>query len=176
MTNVGPLSLAQLSRRIREFPVIFSDLVKGMDEKTLALPIRENGWTIRQMIHHIADSHVNLYCRMRFILTEDDATVKPYDQNAWAELGDARDGDIRDSLQLVEAIHNRSAALLDSITPEQLDKKGHHPEVGQVTVEYFARALIFHGKHHLRKINEALSAAKKKKKKEKAGQVKNQEK
>lgn len=156
MPNEGPLSIRQTIKRIRQFPKELAGVIKPLDDKMLTVQVREDGWTIRQLVHHIADSHVNIFCRMRFVLTEVKTEIKPYNQDAWAALGDAQDGPVEDSLLLIKAVHNRSASLLEHIDESLFEKKAHHPEVGEVNLEYFVRALIFHGQHHLRKIRETI--------------------
>lgn len=124
--------------------------VEGLSEEQLDTPYRAGGWTLRQVVHHVADSHLNAYCRLRIALTEKDPTVRPYDEAAWAELPDARSGPVEASLALVDALHARWAALARTLTPEQLRIVFHHPEHAKpMVVDRTLAMYAWHGKHHV---------------------------
>ena len=112
-------------------------------------PYREGGWTGRQVLHHLADSHMNSQLRFRFALTEDNPTIKPYDEGAWANLADAAAGPIETSLAIVEGIHARWTALLRSLTAEQWQRTLIHPETGAWDLESLAGLYSWHGRHHV---------------------------
>jgi hypothetical protein len=128
-------------------PVALRQAVAGLSESQL--DTRYRNWTARQIVHHLADSHVNSYIRFRWALTEDTPTIKPYDESRWVELTDARSGDVRDSLVLLDGLHGRWVRLLRSMTDEQFARSFFHPETGQ-TVRLSAALCYYawHCRHH----------------------------
>jgi hypothetical protein len=112
-------------------------------------PYREGGWTGRQVIHHVADSHMNSYIRFRFALTEDEFVIKPYDENSWARLEDAQHAPPELSLQLIEALHGRWVRLLGSLTNEQWARKLRHPDIGEIDLNFLLALYAWHGRHHV---------------------------
>jgi hypothetical protein len=112
-------------------------------------PYRPGGWTARQVVHHMADSHMNSYVRFRLALTEDTPTIKPYAENRWAELPDARTADPEVSLHLLEALHHRWVLLLKSLTPSQWASKLRHPEVGEMDLDRMVQLYAWHSRHHI---------------------------
>ncbi len=133
---------------IREFPGQFAAAFADLQENQLATPYREGGWTLRQLAHHAADSHINAWVRIKLALTEDWPTIKPYDEKLWAETAEVR-GSIEPSLALLAALHPRMAALFESLTPEQWERGYVHPENGQTTLAQVAALYSWHGRHHL---------------------------
>jgi hypothetical protein len=123
--------------------------VKGLDREQLDTPYREGGWTIRQTVHHIADSHMNAYIRLRLALTEDWPTLKPYDEAAWATLRDATSAPVGWSVELLESLHARWVMVLDSLTPEQWERGGVHPENGRLTIDVLTQIYAWHSRHHV---------------------------
>jgi len=134
---------------IEETPAQLRAAVSGLTEAQLDTPYRPGGWTVRQVVHHLADSHLNAYVRFRLALTEDKPTIKPYDQALWAQLGDARTASAELSLTLVDALHQRWVILLRSLEPEDFSRALKHPELGQVTLEKYLAMYAWHGKHHV---------------------------
>jgi uncharacterized damage-inducible protein DinB len=126
--------------------------VSGLDDSQLDTPYREGGWTLRQVVHHVADSHSQAYSRLRLALTEDWPTIKPYDQAAWAELHDAKTAPVSLSLDLLQALHARWVMLLQSITPDQWECGYLHPESGKHTVAQMVALYDWHSRHHLAQI------------------------
>jgi hypothetical protein len=124
----------------------------------LETPYRDGGWTVRQVVHHVADSHVNAYTRIKLALTEDTPTVKPYEEARWAELPDGKTGDPAISLGILDGIHYRLNVVLESLTPDQFARSARHPELGLMTVDAFVQMYAWHSRHHLAHI--ALAAAK----------------
>jgi len=126
-----------------------ADSVNLMSESQLDTPYRPGGWTIKQVIHHIADSHMNAYSRFKMALTEDNPTIKPYDESAWAKLADASLA-IDSSMAIIKAVHFKWAVILESMTDEDFQKTYFHPEkkrsqtLAEVTLMY-----TWHSKHHL---------------------------
>ena len=120
-----------------------------MSEEQLNTPYRDGGWTVRQVAHHVADSHLNAYVRFRLALTENEPTIKPYDEAAWAEIDDARHAPVEVSLALLEALHDRWTRLLRSMSDADFLKQFRHPELGVVPLEKNLALYAWHGKHHV---------------------------
>ncbi len=135
--------------QIAALPGALRTLVPRLTAKQLATPYRDGGWTARQVIHHLADSHLHCYARFRLALTEDRPTIKPYDEKRWAELPDAKTGPIDASLALLEGLHARWVALMRSMSPEQFARTFVHPDRGELTLERTARLYAWHCRHHL---------------------------
>src|SRR5664279_2810466 len=113
--TVTPGQYPALIAEIAAAPALFRRAVRGLDDAQLDTPYRPGGWTVRQTVHHVADSHMNSYIRLRLALTETEPTIRPYDQKAWAELADSRTGAVEPSLQLIEGLHARWTLLLLSL-------------------------------------------------------------
>jgi len=122
--------------------------VAGLNADQLETPYRDGGWTVRQVVHHVPDSHMNSYLRFRFALTENEPTIKPYDEAVWARLIDARTGPIEASLKLLEGLHERWTLLLRSLSADDVKRKFHHPELGVVTIDQYIALYAWHGAHH----------------------------
>ena len=136
-------------RDIAEAPGKLRVAVTGLDEAQLDTPYREGGWTVRQVVHHVADSHINAYCRFKLALTEDAPAIKPYFEARWAELADSRAAPIADSLAILEGLHRRWSILLESLTPADLDRTYFHPERKTTSTLWQTLALYsWHGRHH----------------------------
>jgi len=121
---------------------------EDMHEDQIDEPYREGGWTVRQLIHHIADSHMQAFSRFRFALTQDNPTIKPYDEALWADLHDSRTAPAEWSLELIESLHARWVMLLNHLTPEQWQRTYNHPETGPHTLEQATLLYAWHGRHH----------------------------
>jgi uncharacterized damage-inducible protein DinB len=135
-------------RQIAEAPARFREAVRGLDDAQLDTSYRPGGWTIRQVVHHMADSHVNAYIRYRLALTEDRPTIKPYDQTAWAELADARTLSVETSLAILEGVHQRWVALAESLAEANFARTFLHPERGEVRLDSNLAMYAWHGRHH----------------------------
>lgn len=140
-------SLAALPQNLRS-------AVEGLSESQLETPYREGGWTVRQLVHHIADSHMNAYVRIRLALTEDWPAIKAYDEKAWAELPDARTAPIEVSLRMIDGLHARWTTLLQSLNEEQWQRGYTHPQNGRQTIAEAAALYDWHSRHHLAHIEE----------------------
>jgi hypothetical protein len=136
-------------RAIEELPQRLREAVKGMTDEQLDTVYRPGGWTVRQVVHHLADSHVNSYIRFRWALTEDTPDIKTYYEDRWAELPDAKTADTEVSLALLEALHRRWVILLRALTPEMYMKAFNHPENGRVTLKNAIALYSWHCRHHL---------------------------
>lgn len=135
-------------RTIRELPAKVAAAVDGLTDEQLDTPYRDGGWTVRQTVHHIADSHMNSQIRFKLALTEDEVpTIRPYYEDRWAELGDSKlPADV--SLKLIDAIHTRWSALLSSMTDADFQKKFIHPETGEWTLDGALALYAWHSRHH----------------------------
>jgi uncharacterized damage-inducible protein DinB len=136
-------------RDIAAVPAALRRAVAGLSGAQLDTPYREGGWTVRQVVHHIADSHMNSFVRFKLALTENLPTIKPYDQNAWAATGDVKGMDIAASLSLVDGLHARWAALLSSLKASDFGRTFMHPESGPNTLDRTLQLYAWHGKHHV---------------------------
>ena len=146
--NPSPDSRARSVAAIRIFPEQFAALYAGLTEEQLEMPYREGGWTLRQLVHYVADSHVNAWVRVKRSLTENWPTIQPYDEKSWAETADVR-GSVNASLAILAGLHARWAALLDSLTEEEWERGYTHPESGRHTLTQVAAMYSWHGRHHL---------------------------
>ncbi|MGE3275046.1 MAG: YfiT family bacillithiol transferase [Vicinamibacterales bacterium] len=140
---------AQWIAAIGALPAELKATLAALPPGALDRPYREGGWTVRQVVHHLADSHVNAYCRMRLTLTETDPTVRPYEERAWAELPDAKTGDPAVSVALLEALHARWHALLLTLAPGDFTRPARHPEHGAISLDWLLQVYAWHGRHHL---------------------------
>jgi hypothetical protein len=138
-----------LIRQIEDAPARLREAVFGLTGEQLDTPYRPGGWTVRQVVHHLPDSHLNSYVRFKLALTEDEPTIKPYDEAAWANLQDSRSTPIEVSLSLLESLHARWVVLLRSLRPEELDRTFRHPELGTVTLGKNIALYAWHGRHHV---------------------------
>lgn len=129
-------------------PMMLRDAVRGLDPEQLDTPYRPGGWTVRQTIHHVADSHMNSYIRLRLALTETEPAIRPYEQQLWAELPDARTAPVEVSLQLLDSLHARWVALLRTLAPADFGRCFRHPELGLVRLDTNLALYAWHGKHH----------------------------
>ncbi len=153
----GPPSEEQRERLISEIeqaPEALRAAVAGLSPQQIETPYREGGWTVRQVVHHVPDSHLNAYVRFKLALTEDDPTIKPYAEDRWAELPDNQSTSLETSLVLLEALHHRFVRLLRSLTPGQWKRTFRHPELGLVPLEKNLALYAWHGRHHVAHITE----------------------
>jgi hypothetical protein len=120
-----------------------------LSARALDTPYRPGGWTVRQVVHHVPDSHMNAYVRFKLALTEVGPAIRPYDEAAWAALPDGRGDDIEGSLALLDALHRRWTMLLRSLDHHEFDRAYHHPESGRTTLEHALQLYVWHGRHHL---------------------------
>lgn len=133
--------IAALPQRMRE-------AVRGLTQAQLDTPYRPGGWTVRQVVHHVADSHMNAFVRLKLALTEDTPTIKPYDQDAWSALPDMR-LPVDASLAILDGLHERWAVLLRTLGPDQFTRPFRHPELGLVTLDVHLQLYAWHSRHHV---------------------------
>ena len=135
--------------QIEALPRELRDAVAGLSDEQLDTPYRPGGWTLRQVVHHVPDSHLNSYVRFKWALTEDEPAIKTYDEARWADLADYRDLPIEASLEFLELLHRKWVVLLRSLTPEQWSRRFVHPEWGRIDLATTAGTYAWHGRHHL---------------------------
>jgi len=138
-----------LIEQIAATPSRMRAAVAGLSEAQLETPYRDGGWTVRQVAHHVPDSHMNAFIRVKLALTEDEPTIKPYDEAAWAKLSDVRDTPIETSLMLLETLHARWDAILRSMTDGDFSRTLLHPDHGVITLDWLLTMYAWHGRHHV---------------------------
>ena len=146
----SPLAPGERAQRIDAIAATPSQLrlaVAGLSDEQLDTPYRPGGWTVRQTVHHVADSHMNAFVRFRLGLTEENPTIKPYDEKAWAELADMR-LPIEVSLKLLEGLHERWVHMLRALHSDTFERKIFHPENGPMTLDAMLSLYAWHGQHH----------------------------
>ncbi|MCU1382723.1 MAG: hypothetical protein JWL71_1420 [Acidobacteria bacterium] len=157
----APLDRAARARHletIEQTPATFVSLITGRTDAELDTPYRPGGWTVRQVVHHVPDSHMNAYIRMKFAVTEDAPAIKPYDEAKWAELPEAKRGPTDMSLALLDALHRRWVMFLRGLTDADFAKVYVHPELGRVALDEALALYAWHCRHHGAHIAEGLGA------------------
>jgi hypothetical protein len=153
----GALSEEQKKACINEIeqaPAALRAAVSGLSQPQLDTPYREGGWTVRQVVHHLPDSHMNAYVRWKLALTEDEPTIKPYAEDRWANLADTQSTPLEVSLTLLDSLHARWVQLLRSISLQDWKRNFHHPESGLVSLEKNLVIYAWHGRHHVAHVTE----------------------
>jgi hypothetical protein len=150
-------NLAEWIEDLAVLPQQINDVSIGLSNTQLEVSYRPDGWTVRQVINHLADSHINAYCRFHLTLTEDKPIIRPYFEDRWAELNDGKDGDIQHSINIIKGIHARLVALLKTLDPADFNRTYIHPETNkEFTLAYLTATYAWHGKHHLAHIKSTL--------------------
>ncbi|SEN39836.1 DinB superfamily protein [Terribacillus saccharophilus] len=158
--QVGPIVEEQIKQWIEEInqlPEQMTSLVNGLSEAELLHTYREGSWNIKQLVHHVADSHLNSFIRFKLALTEENPIIKPYEEAEWAKLPDYAMPP-QSALDLLASIHRKWVVLLRSLTAEQLERTFQHPESGEVSLKENIGIYAWHGKHHLAHIRLALES------------------
>jgi DinB family protein len=148
----GPLTEDQKQKHLAEIeqaPANLRAAVKGLSNQQLDTPYRPEGWTVRQLAHHVPDSHLNAYIRFKLALTEDEPTIKPYAEDRWAQLADTSTTPVEVSLALMDSLHQRWMNLLRSLKPEDWKRTFRHPEMGVVSLEKNLALYSWHSRHHV---------------------------
>lgn len=145
--EVTPETRRKFIRTISELPEKIAEAVKDLDDERLDTEYRPEGWTVRQTIHHVADSHLNAFCRFKLALTEEKPTIRPYYEDRWAKLKDS-EMPIDASLNIIEGVHKRWAALLEAMSDADFKKELIHPDSGELTLEKMLGLYDWHSKHH----------------------------
>ena len=145
---VTPEIRRQSIAAIREAPSALRAAVRGLSDAQLNTPYRDGGWTVRQVVHHVPESHMNAYIRFKLALTEDNPTIKPYDENAWSGLADVPRTPIETSLALLDALHERWVTLLELLKPADFERRLVHPDMGPMPLDRLLQMYAWHGPHH----------------------------
>lgn len=148
----APVAAEQLPgwiEQIADTPARLRAAVEGLSAEQLDTPYRPGGWTVRQVVHHVPDSHMNAYTRLKLALTEDEPAIKPYDEAAWARLEDSRSTPVEVSLALLESLHDRWVRVLRTLGPAELARTLRHPEMGTLRVDALVGLYAWHGRHHV---------------------------
>jgi uncharacterized damage-inducible protein DinB len=145
---VTAVQRAEFTKEIESAPARLRAAVTGLTDDQLDTPYREGGWTLRQVVHHVADSHINAYVRFKLTLTEQEPTIKTYDEARWAEVEEARTGPIEMSLVLLEVLHRRWVASLRLQPPDAFSRMFRHPERGLMSIDALLGLYAWHGRHH----------------------------
>jgi uncharacterized damage-inducible protein DinB len=146
--NPTPDKRAGWIRQIADAPAALRAAVAGLDARQLDSPYRPGGWTVRQVLHHVPDSHLNAYVRFKLALTENNPTIKTYDEAAWANVADTARTPPDVSLSLLDALHARWIILMESMQVSDFARPLTHPEHGPVTLDWMLQLYAWHGRHH----------------------------
>ena len=138
---------------IRTLPERLTRLTAPMDDSQLDTPYRDGGWTVRQVVHHLVDSHTNGFVRIKLMLAEEHPTLRPYNQDVWAEFDDVKIMPIDSSLKTLEGLHEKLAYIFEHATESDYQRTAFHPEDGDVTLEYELQNYAEHGERHLKQIS-----------------------
>jgi hypothetical protein len=144
--------------KIRSFPAQLEALVEYLDDDDLLGKPLDGEWSVQQIVHHLADSHMNAYIRTKLILAEDKPTLKPYDQEIWAEMIDTATTNIDESLFILRGLHRRWVRIFESLEDADWARQGVHPETGVMTLEDILKTYSDHGDNHIEQINRTLAA------------------
>jgi uncharacterized damage-inducible protein DinB len=148
-SDLDPEQRRELISRIERTPDRLREAIAGLNAEQLDTPYRPGGWTVRQLVHHVPDSHLNAYVRFKLTLTEDEPAIKTYDEGRWAELPDSRSVPVEVSLALLENLHRRWVALLRALPAADFQKTLKHPERGPMTLDQLLSLYAWHGDHHV---------------------------
>lgn len=149
LASVNDAQRRELIQQIAEAPAKLRVAVQGLSDRHLDTPYRDGGWTVRQVAHHMVDSHMNAYIRVKLALTENEPTIKPYEEKLWAELMDGRTMPIEPSLQILESLHKRWIVLLQSLASSEFARTFRHPESGIRNIDWILQLYAWHGRHHV---------------------------
>nr|MBN2278153.1 putative metal-dependent hydrolase [candidate division Zixibacteria bacterium] len=142
----------KMIEKIRTLPQVLARTVCDLDDEQLDTPYGDGKWTVRQVVHHLADAHLNAFARMKLILTEDNPVLKTYDQDRWTETIDARQINVQSSLLILTGLHLRWCELMESLSEKDWSRSASHPEIGEVTMIRLLEIYSGHGENHLSQI------------------------
>lgn len=157
VADPGPDVLAWAAADLSTLPSRLRQAVSGLTDAQLDTPYRDGGWTVRQLVHHVADSHMNGLIRVKLALTEDSPTIKPYAQHHWANLPDSK-LPIELSLRIIDGVHERLDAIVATLTPDDYAKTFVHPENGLTRLDNWIQLYAWHSRHHVAHITELRKA------------------
>ena len=145
---ITPQAREKFIRTIEKLPPNLKDAVENLSDEQLDTPYRPEGWTVRQTVHHLADSHLNSFCRFKLGLSEDTPTIKTYDEAVWAETTDSKNAPVELSLSIIDGLHARWTRLLKSMSDEDFNRKINHPERGAMSLGELLALYDWHSRHH----------------------------
>ncbi|SDP15632.1 DinB superfamily protein [Paenibacillus sp. yr247] len=148
----GEITREQLQKwmaDIESTPARLREAVAGLSDEQLDTPYRPGGWSLRQVVHHVADSHINSYTRFKLALTEEEPTIRPYYEERWAELSESKSAPVELSLALLDALHSRWMIMLNAMQHEQFARVFVHPESGKIRLDWNVGNYAWHGNHHI---------------------------
>lgn len=148
-TALDPATRRRFIDEIASTPAAMRRAVAGLSEAQLDTPYRDGGWTVRQVVHHLPDSHLNSYIRFKLALTEDTPQIKTYDEQKWAETAEVQKTPIEVSLTLLDALHTRWVTLLRSVSDADFARRIKHPDLGEMTLDTLLSLYAWHGRHHV---------------------------
>lgn len=148
-TNLTPARRSALLRIVAETPEKLREAVRGLSPEQIDTPYRPGGWTVRQVVHHLPDSHLNSYVRFKLALTEDRPVIKPYEEDRWAELADSFNTPVEVSLTLLESLHVRWVNLLRALPEADWERTFLHPQNGEMPLTQVLALYAWHGAHHV---------------------------
>lgn len=146
--DVTPEKRRRWIATLAEAPTVIAASVAGLADAQLDTPYRDGGWTPRQVVHHLADAHMNGFVRFKLALTEEEPAIKTYEEDLWGETADVRHAPVDLSLRLLEALHARWTILLESLPEERFDRAFRHPQRGVMTIDKAIQLYAWHGAHH----------------------------
>jgi DinB superfamily len=156
--SIDMAALQECITKIRRLPQQVADFTAPLTPAQLTTQFLAGEWSVAQNVHHLADSHMNSYIRLKLILTEENPTIRPYDQDAWAMTQEANSPDLHASLTLLRGLHQRWADLFDGLTADEWQRTGRHPESGVITPGTLAKDYAEHGEGHLDQMQRTLAA------------------
>ncbi|HEX4953533.1 MAG TPA: bacillithiol transferase BstA [Thermoanaerobaculia bacterium] len=146
--DATPEDLQSWIEQIESLPAELAAAIEGFTPEQLDSPYRPGSWTVRQLVHHVADSHINAYVRFKLALTEDEPTIRPYDEGLWAKLPDTWSTPVETSLELLRALHRRWVDLLRALPSESFERTLVHPDIGRLVLKGLLGMYAWHGRHH----------------------------
>ena len=146
----------ELIEKIRQLPERLRETVSGLNDEQLTTHFLAGEWTVAQNVHHLADSHMNSFIRLKLILTEEKPTLKPYNQEAWAMLPDTYRLPVQPTLQILHGLHQRWVTLFETVGEADWSRVGFHPEIGEITIDDILRIYATHCREHVAQINQVL--------------------
>jgi hypothetical protein len=152
--SLTPDERSAATAALAETPARLREAVAGLAPTQLDTPYRPGGWTVRQLVHHVPDSHLNAYVRCKLALTEDEPTIRPYYEDRWAQLPESRSAPLAPSLALLESLHQRWDLVLREMAPADWERTLVHPESGRQSVEQLIALYVWHGRHHVAHVTE----------------------
>jgi len=158
MTEVSQTERQTLINQLRQFPDEFEAVVSPLSAADLTFESLPGEWTVAQIVHHLADAHMNAYVRFKLVLTEEYPTFKSYEQVDWAKTPEAVGTNVEDSLAILRGLHHRWAMLMDTLTNEQWGRRGLHPDLGEITLQGLLEGYVRHSRNHLDQIAKTLEA------------------